>query len=190
MPKQFLSHCMLGGGRVHWGMVASTVNHWVMRWLLPFECMFIKHNQDQSWMNQFEGSMKPRALPGIAAKAASDSEPLVRKFSSTTNVVFDELDAATIQAYVESGEPFGKAGAYGIQGIAGRCNCTLPHVLRPHPVEDWQSAFPGVTSLLIAAGSFVRCVDGCYFNVMGFPLNAFCKEMVDLIDNGDLDISS
>ena len=35
-----------------------------------------------------------------------------------TEVSFDVLDAETIQAYVASGEPFGKAGAYAIQGGA------------------------------------------------------------------------
>jgi septum formation protein len=39
--------------------------------------------------------------------------------SSTTRVQFGALSAAQIEAYVESGEPFGKAGAYGIQGQAG-----------------------------------------------------------------------
>lgn len=36
-----------------------------------------------------------------------------------TRVRFAELDAARIAAYVASGEPFGKAGAYAIQGRAG-----------------------------------------------------------------------
>ncbi|NYZ62629.1 Maf family protein [Luteimonas deserti] len=35
-----------------------------------------------------------------------------------TEVTFDALDAATIAAYVASGEPRGKAGAYAIQGGA------------------------------------------------------------------------
>jgi len=35
-----------------------------------------------------------------------------------TEVTFDTLDAATIAAYVASGEPHGKAGAYAIQGGA------------------------------------------------------------------------
>jgi len=33
-------------------------------------------------------------------------------------VRFRELDSATIRRYVNSGEPMGKAGAYGIQGSA------------------------------------------------------------------------
>ena len=38
---------------------------------------------------------------------------------STSHVTFAELDAATIERYIASGEPFGKAGAYAIQGAAG-----------------------------------------------------------------------
>ncbi len=39
---------------------------------------------------------------------------------STTSVTFAPLTAAMIRDYVASGEPFGKAGAYGIQGLAAR----------------------------------------------------------------------
>lgn len=35
-----------------------------------------------------------------------------------STVRFMPMSAAQIQAYVESGEPFGKAGAYGVQGLA------------------------------------------------------------------------
>ncbi|HEX5806613.1 MAG TPA: Maf family protein [Macromonas sp.] len=38
---------------------------------------------------------------------------------SRSQVTFAELTAAQIRRYVESGEPMGKAGAYGIQGKAG-----------------------------------------------------------------------
>jgi len=38
----------------------------------------------------------------------------------TTFVTFRDLDEAEIATYVASGEPFDKAGAYGIQGLASR----------------------------------------------------------------------
>ncbi len=38
---------------------------------------------------------------------------------STSRVTFAELDAESIERYIASGEPFGKAGAYAIQGAAG-----------------------------------------------------------------------
>jgi septum formation protein len=46
--------------------------------------------------------------------------PLDRRvlFSESTEVVFRDLAAGEIQAYVDSGDPLDKAGAYGIQGGA------------------------------------------------------------------------
>ena len=40
-------------------------------------------------------------------------------FHSETKVGFDELSDAEIRAYIASGEPMDKAGAYGIQGLGG-----------------------------------------------------------------------
>ncbi|RPJ42237.1 MAG: septum formation protein Maf [Candidatus Latescibacterota bacterium] len=37
----------------------------------------------------------------------------------TTRVVFRDLAPAEIEAYIATGEPFDKAGAYGVQGTAG-----------------------------------------------------------------------
>ena len=51
------------------------------------------------------------------------------------------------------GEPFGKAGSYAIQGLAG---------------------------------SFVRRINGCFYNVVGFPVNEFSKQLLQLIDEGHL----
>ena len=39
---------------------------------------------------------------------------------SVSRVTFETLTAAQIDAYVESGEPMGKAGAYAVQGLAAR----------------------------------------------------------------------
>ena len=44
----------------------------------------------------------------------------VRSGVASTEVVFLPLSEEDIRAYVDSGEPMDKAGAYGIQGGAGR----------------------------------------------------------------------
>ena len=58
---------------------------------------------------------------------------------STTKVFVDPLTDNEINAYIDSGDPFDKAGSYGIQGIFSK------HVSK---------------------------IDGCYFNVVGLPVNA------------------
>lgn len=88
-----------------------------------------------------------------AADAKTGKPPLLHAFSETTAVEFDELSASMIQAYVATGEPFGKAGSYGIQQTAG---------------------------------SFVRGLQGCYFNVMGFPVHKFAKKIRQLVEQGQL----
>lgn len=56
-----------------------------------------------------------RVLTAVAIQFESRFEMSV----SESLVTFGTLDEARIQAYVQSGEPFDKAGAYGIQGRAG-----------------------------------------------------------------------
>jgi septum formation protein len=60
----------------------------------------------------------------------------------TTRVKFGTMSKLEIREYIATGEPFDKAGAYGIQG---------------------------------RASIYIEKIDGCYFNVVGFPLNAFWK---------------
>ena len=71
-----------------------------------------------------------------------------KSFSETTKVEFAELSLAEIEAYVATGDPFDKAGGYGIQG---------------------------------AAGVFIRGIVGDYFNVMGFPVHAFAREIESMV---------
>ncbi len=61
-----------------------------------------------------------------------------------TDVYFRKLSEDEVWAYINTGEPFDKAGAYGIQG---------------------QGAV------------LVERVDGCYYNVVGFPLSRFFQKL-------------
>lgn len=62
--------------------------------------------------------------------------------AATTRVFFDELDEDFINNYINSAEPYDKAGSYAIQGKAA-------------PV--------------------ISKIDGCYFNVVGLPVNCLCR---------------
>ncbi len=77
----------------------------------------------------------------------------VASFFEETKVKFAELRKDDISTYVKTGEPMDKAGAYGIQGMAGY---------------------------------FVERIEGDYYNVVGFPLHSFSREVVKLLDNGEL----
>ncbi len=65
-------------------------------------------------------------------------------FYEETKVYFYPLDDEEIQAYIRTGEPMDKAGAYGIQG---------------------------------KAAVFIRGIEGDYYNVVGFPIARFMREM-------------
>jgi len=78
---------------------------------------------------------KHKVISGIAI-IDSDTGRLVTDYEETT-VYVKELSDEAIKNYVLTGEPLGKAGGYGIQGLG---------------------------SLIIDR------IEGCYYNVVGFPL--------------------
>lgn len=55
---------------------------------------------------------------GVVFPAAPDplrqGERLVKSFSETTKVTFASLEEAEMLAYIKTGEPFDKAGGYGV----------------------------------------------------------------------------
>ena len=62
-----------------------------------------------------------RVLTGVALIALDGSTVTDRRvFYESTEVTFMPLTAEAIAAYVATGEPMDKAGAYGIQGLGGR----------------------------------------------------------------------
>ena len=54
----------------------------------------------------------------LGALQKQERKPVVYQALSASNVTFSELTADVIDRYVATGEPMGKAGAYGIQGLA------------------------------------------------------------------------
>ena len=64
-----------------------------------------------------------------------------------TQVFFDKIGKAEMENYIASGDPFDKAGGYGIQGKASR---------------------------------FIKGINGCYFNVVGFPTHLFFEMIKEL----------
>ncbi|MEA2063601.1 MAG: Maf family protein [Gemmatimonadota bacterium] len=86
---------------------------------------------------------------GIALAGGPDDRPVESAFE-VTRVRFRPLDTGHIEAYVRTGEPMDKAGAYGIQGYGA---------------------------------TLVESVAGCYFNVMGLPLN----RLIRLLETRGLD---
>ena len=56
-------------------------------------------------------------LSSVAVTVSPDEKPI--QLVQVSEVQFADLSTEQIDAYIASGEPFGKAGAYGIQGLGG-----------------------------------------------------------------------
>ena len=84
---------------------------------------------------------------------ATGTAPYVTTFAETTVCHMAVLSESLIQAYVNTGDPMDKAGAYGIQS---------------------------------KAGPFITGIQGCYYNVVGFPLHRFTMELRKMVEETEL----
>lgn len=101
-----------------------------------------KDRNDAKAILQSLSGKRHLVITGVAIFNAETKKSISR--SETTYVYFKELSEKDIETYLDTSEPYDKAGAYGIQGHAGL---------------------------------FVERIEGCYFNVVGFPVAAFSKLM-------------
>ena len=82
-------------------------------------------------------------VTGVALVSKPDLSPdMILSLHENTRVKFAPMTHKEIIDYIDTGEPFDKAGGYGIQG---------------------------------RASIYIERIDGCYFNVVGFPVHAFWK---------------
>ena len=75
----------------------------------------------------------------------------IREMLSVSRVEFMSLNVQTIERYIGSGEPFDKAGGYGIQGHAGIF------------VSDMQGSFTGIMGLPVHATALLLAPLGFNF---------------------------
>ncbi|XP_075537077.1 putative bifunctional dTTP/UTP pyrophosphatase/methyltransferase protein isoform X1 [Dermacentor variabilis] len=97
-------------------------------------------------LNELSGEVHS-VQTGVALIYRCNDDFRCMTFHETTEVFMAPMSQEIIKAYVRTGEPLDKAGAYAIQG---------------------------------KGGSLVEKIVGDFYNVMGFPLHRFCKELGDL----------
>ena len=70
------------------------------------------------------------------------------QFITSTNVIFDKISEDEINDYINTNDPYDKAGGFGIQA---------------------------------SAKVFIKGIEGDFYNVVGFPVNAFIKHLNKLL---------
>lgn len=93
-------------------------------------------------------SLSGRTHTVISGVAITAGDKIVSDRSETL-VTFDDICEEALAAYLDSDEPYDKAGAYGIQG---------------------------------KASVFVKGIEGCYFGVVGLPVNC----LINLAKNNEI----
>jgi septum formation protein len=87
---------------------------------------------------------------GIIKKNSQGKNEILQKIHFTTQsfVHFTKINDEMISDYIQTGEPYNRAGAFAIQGV-GRV--------------------------------FIKKIEGCYFNIVGFPVQEFAENFVVLL---------
>ena len=94
-------------------------------------------HEAETFLDRLSGNWHTVATGVVISESASGR---IMKHLEITRVKFAQMTPEEIEWYISTGEPFDKAGGYGIQG---------------------------------RASIFIERIDGCYFNVVGFPLHSF-----------------
>jgi septum formation protein len=104
-------------------VAATVVNAWVLGadTIVVVDGRILGKPRDAADARAMLGQLSGRTHHVVTAVALVDPTQTVRaSFHTTTAVAFHNLSAEDVETYVASGEPFGKAGAYAIQGGAAR----------------------------------------------------------------------
>jgi septum formation protein len=96
-------------------------------------------NEAELFLDRLAGNWHTVAT-GVALSESEGAKSRISSLVETTRVKFARMTGTEISRYIATGEPFDKAGGYGIQG---------------------------------RASVYIERIEGCYFNVVGFPLHAF-----------------
>lgn len=78
----------------------------------------VDNEEAKSMLNTLSGSIH-EVMTGICVVKGRGTQSKIYQDVEVTKVFFRKLNPKEIEAYVDSGEPLDKAGAYGIQGIGG-----------------------------------------------------------------------
>ncbi|KAK8746990.1 hypothetical protein OTU49_016935, partial [Cherax quadricarinatus] len=76
------------------------------------------HEDAFHMLNKFSGKGHD-VLTGVCLLVRKEMDWKEISFCETTTVQFAKLSSETIKSYIATGEPFDKAGGYGIQGLGG-----------------------------------------------------------------------
>lgn len=87
-------------------------------------------------------------LTGVAVATVDSEGPVIEAVVESAKVRFMELTAAEISAYVGTGEPLDKAGAYGISGKGG----VFVEAIEGHPTTVVGLPLPATRRLLARHG--------------------------------------